>query len=344
MASPVSRLAFTVNHGLRVAWYSGALMMARRSQQPLPPAGKRPPQSNSVRREELLADMAALFSRDLRHAERGFYRPAHDWFGPLGEELRRMRRFFDDVPKVARRRAEGIANEPLASHRGRRPAYYLQNFHFQSDGWMSEDSAALYDVQVEVLFGGTASAMRRQTIPPIARHLKGRDQREASLLDIGAGTARWLKDLRPAFPALPVSILDLSEAYLTTAMAERGRGGRLRPILGAAERLPLADSSQDVVTAIYLFHELPPKIRRQAAAEIARVLKPGGLFVLTDSLQHGEHPPYDRLLDHFPHGFHEPYYAGYLDEDFDALFGACGLVPQERERAFLSTIAAFRKQ
>ena len=34
----------------------------------------------------------------------------------------------------------------------RRPRYYMQNFHYQTDGWMSEGSAELYDFQVEVLF------------------------------------------------------------------------------------------------------------------------------------------------------------------------------------------------
>jgi len=39
-----------------------------------------------------------------------------------------------------------------------------------------------------------------------------------------------------------------------------------------------------VVLCVYLFHELPPAVRRAAAAEMARVLKPGGLLVLTDSV------------------------------------------------------------
>ena len=34
------------------------------------------------------------------------------------------------------------------------PAYYLQNFHYQTDGWMSAESARLYDFQVETVFLG----------------------------------------------------------------------------------------------------------------------------------------------------------------------------------------------
>jgi ubiquinone/menaquinone biosynthesis C-methylase UbiE len=36
------------------------------------------------------------------------------------------------------------------------------------------------------------------------------------------------------------------------------------------------DESQDAVTSIFLFHELPPKVRRTVFRECARVLKPGG--------------------------------------------------------------------
>ena len=40
------------------------------------------------------------------------------------------------------------------------PDYY-QNFHHQTDGYLS-DHQALYDLQVEILFNGSADAMRRR--------------------------------------------------------------------------------------------------------------------------------------------------------------------------------------
>lgn len=345
MPSRLSELAYTFHQGMRVAWYGGAYLAAKRMQKPVPlprTLSPRRPQASSLV-DMMLADIVTLFEHDLMCARAGDYPLPRDWFGQFGEEISRMRLLFADVREVDRRRTDNIADEPFQKHRGKRPRYYLQNFHFQSDGWMSDKSAAIYDVQVEVLFGGTAAAMRRQTIVPIAQYLKGRDQRRLRLLDLGCGTARWLKDLRPAFPALDVSLVDMSEPYLNRALSEQKGGGRLTALLAAAEALPLADASQDIVTAIFLFHELPPKIRRQVTSEIARVLKPGGIFVLTDSLQRGDHPPYDRVLELFPHGFHEPYFAGYLETDLNALFGAAGLSPHSRHRAFLSTIATFQK-
>ena len=47
------------------------------------------------------------------------------------------------------------------------PDYYLQNFHHQTDGYLSDHSAGIYDIQVEILFNGSADAMRRRIIKPL---------------------------------------------------------------------------------------------------------------------------------------------------------------------------------
>ena len=41
---------------------------------------------------------------------------------------------------------------------------------------------------------------------------------------------------------------------------------------------------------------LPPEVRRAAVAEMARVLKPGGICILTDSSQLGDREAYDATL------------------------------------------------
>lgn len=76
------------------------------------------------------------------------------------------------------------------------------------------------------------------------------------------------------------------------------------------------------VTCIYLFHELPPEVRRAAAAEMARVLRPGGLLVLTDSVQLGDRARIDANLVMFE-TFNEPYYRSYISEDFGAARSPC---------------------
>ena len=96
--------------------------------------------------------------------------------------------------------------------------------------------------------------------------------------------------------------------------------------------------------AIFLYHELPPDVRRQVTAEIARILKPGGILVFLDSLQMGDKPGWDGLLEAFPHRFHEPYYRGYAIDDLDAMFAAAGLAAQSMSTPYLSKLIVRRKR
>ena len=90
-------------------------------------------------------------------------------------------------------------------------------------------------------------------------------------------------------------------------------------------------------------HELPPRVRPLVAAEMARLLKPGGVLVFADSLQSGDAADLDQMLEYFPVGFHEPYFGSYLKEDFTALFADAGFVQEEVDLAFLTKVWRFRK-
>jgi SAM-dependent methyltransferase len=84
-------------------------------------------------------------------------------------------------------------------------------------------------------------------------------------------------------------------------------------------------------------------VRPAVAAEIARVLKPGGLLAFADSIQPRDEPQLERLLQVFPAYFHEPYYADYAAADLTGLFGAAGLVERTTDRAFLTKAIMFEK-
>jgi ubiquinone/menaquinone biosynthesis C-methylase UbiE len=135
------------------------------------------------------------------------------------------------------------------------------------------NSAELYDTQVEVLFNGSANAIRRQALPQLHEVFAGRDQRKLSLMDVGCGTGRFFDSAKQVWPRLPIFGIDMSEAYvkfakghlkhwsqikLSDAGSSQCRGGHV----GKAEALPVRDQSQDDLTSIFVFHELPPKVRR----------------------------------------------------------------------------------
>jgi ubiquinone/menaquinone biosynthesis C-methylase UbiE len=337
------RVAYDLGQASRVAWFYAHGELASR----LAPPILEPPEITAPlpTRQQLMADLLALFQRDRANIEAGLYRAPRDPVGsPLGA-LRQSLAFLSDLGRIDRRRRERIHDEVRSATAGAAhyPDYYAQNFHFQTDGYLSDHSAAVYDFQVEVLFKGGADAMRRQALLPIALHLRGRRLREQRLLDVACGTGRFLGLIKQNYPRLPVVGLDLSEAYLRRARRELEAWSWVALSQGAAEALPFPDGSFDLVTSVYLFHELPRHVRERAAAEFARVLRPGGRLVLVDSFQQGDEPAFDGLLELFPLAYHEPYFADYVRHDLDLLFAGHGLEPQGSERAHMSKIMTFDK-
>ena len=342
MASPLDRLSYAARQAARVAWYAGHYAAGRRLLKPMPKPDFAIGPTPS--RAELTADMRALFEREWRDIEAGLF-PRPPTLSPdPGEFLRRSLLYFRDLPKVdARRHGEADHELPPGEQGDGLPGYYRQNFHFQSDGWLSDHSAALYDTQVEVLFTGAADVMRRRGLKPIAEWMAGRSQRDLRGLDVGCGTGRLLAFLHGAWPGLRLTGLDLSAPYLAEARRLIGRTARVKLIEGPAERLPFEDASLDLVVSSFLLHELPADIRVQVFSEMTRVLKPGGLVVIVDSMQKGDHPDWDGLLDLFPHYFHEPYYADYVGGSVERWATDAGLTVIAHERAFLSKVTAFTK-
>jgi ubiquinone/menaquinone biosynthesis C-methylase UbiE len=344
-----TRLAYGASQLPRVAWYLGHGAVMRRLEM-----ANRGPVDRSRRRaltgaslpgrQRLYADMATLFLQDLANVEAGIYPLPADHDGSLLTLLQRSRMFFEDLPSIHRRRESGQSRQVLNEKtRGTRPNYYLQNFHFQSGGWMTPESAQRYDTQVEVLFAGTANAIRRQALPPLHELFVGRDQRRLSLVDVGCGTGRALHFVKQAWPRLPAIGIDMSDAYVAEARRHLKQWCWMDFIVANGEALPLADESQDAATSIFVFHELPPWVRRTVFRELARVLKRGGRLVVVDSLQCGDEPDYDGMLELFPQNYHEPYYGSYLTEDFGAMAAACRLKPIRNVNAFVSKVMVFDK-
>lgn len=328
---------------VKAAWWTLAGMTARRlagshrAQAPAAAPSAEPAPEGFVRRAWLEA-----FEKDRRDVARGLY-PAMD--DNLANPVGAIRAFVDlvsDAREVeARRRRNGAAEARADAPPGPAyPAYYRQNFHFQTGGWFTAESARRYEGQVETLFAGTAGAMRRRALSLLAQAWRDRDQRSLVVADVACGSGGFLKDLARAFPRAKVFGVDLSLAYLEEA---RARAGVATVIQAQAEHLPFADGSLDAVACIYLFHELPPRVRPIIAAELARVLKPGGFLAFADSIQPSDEPRLARLLEVFPAYFHEPYYSDYGTLDLAGLFAAHGLAERDCDRAFLTKAVLFEK-
>lgn len=348
-ARTAGRARYAAGQGLRSAWYTAQFQAARRAAGDLSRPGE-----PAFRPSRGAPDMAALrkayfrlFLQDRANVEAGLYPPPGDLnLRALPGALNSARAFLSDAAEVNRRRIARAGAEVRAAvpdGTNRYPAYYLQNFHYQTGGWFTDESAELYDTQVEALFSGTADTMRRAALAEIARELKGRDQRRQHLIDVACGNGRFLETVLRLYPKLNATGLDLSPAY-TEAARQRLAPWRTAEIIhDAAEAMPVEPASKDIAVSVFLFHELPARVRPQVIAEIFRILKPGGLFILADSVQFGDYPGLDGLLEYFPHGFHEPYYKDYLGWDLSTALEGAGFRKEGETLAFLTKVTIWRR-
>ncbi|MFJ3231784.1 methyltransferase domain-containing protein [Streptomyces sp. NPDC086787] len=98
------------------------------------------------------------------------------------------------------------------------------------------------------------------------------------LLDIACGTGSVTRRLAAARPGTRVTGVDLSPGMARMAAA-RLPGAVL---LADSRRLPFADGTFDAVTSVWLLHLLDrPADVGAVLAEVARVLRPGGVYVTT---------------------------------------------------------------
>lgn len=228
------------------------------------------------------------------------------------------------------------------------PNYYLQNFHHQTDGYLSEMSANLYDLQVEILFNGMADAMRRRILKPLKAGLAALAfplSQQMRVLDVACGTGRTLKMVRGALPKASLLGVDLSPAYLRKAnqLLSEMPGELPQLVQANAENLPYLDNYCQAVTSVFLFHELPPEVRQRVIAECFRVLQPGGTFIICDSIQKGDAPEFDPMMENFPVIFHEPYYRSYITDDLNSRLLTAGFENIQTEIHFASKYWLARK-
>jgi len=231
------------------------------------------------------------------------------------------------------------------------PDYYQTAFHYQGEGWMSTESANVYETSTETLFLGRQDSMQRTSLPPIVElskqfastNTKGKiANRPMRVLEIACGTGRFMTFVRDSLPLdTEYTALDLSPFYLEKSfdndeywrkMRARKDNTSISPatlVQAQAEALPFADNSFDAVVCVYLFHEIPRFIRAKAAAEMARVVAPGGTVVLTDSVQKGDRPSIDEGLPHFSK-MNEPFYIDFINDDLGAHFEKEGLIPKTK--------------
>jgi ubiquinone/menaquinone biosynthesis C-methylase UbiE len=149
------------------------------------------------------------------------------------------------------------------------------------------------------------------------------------VLDLGCGAGHTALAFAPR--VAEVVAVDLAEAMLSEGRrlaSERGVGN-VDFRLGDVEQLALPDSSFEVVTSRFSAHHYPAPAK--ALAEVVRVLRPGGTFLLVDSVA-PEAPGCDSFLNTMEVLRDPSHVRDHRVSEWEAMFAAVGLTRVVHQR------------
>ncbi len=149
------------------------------------------------------------------------------------------------------------------------------------------------------------------------------------VLDLGCGAGHTALAFAPR--VAEVVAVDLAEAMLAEGRRLARERGTLNVEfrLGDVEQLALPDSSFDVVTSRFSAHHYPSP--EKALAEVVRVLRPGGSFLLVDSVAPEAHGC-DTFLNAIEVIRDPSHVRDHRVSEWQAMFAAAGLSPVVQQR------------
>ena len=121
------------------------------------------------------------------------------------------------------------------------------------------------------------------------------------VLDVGCGGGWAVVQIAERFPGTSCVGIDVEPYSIDAArrlIAERDLADRCEAHVRSVETLT-EDESYEVATSFLVVHEIPPELKAAAFAAVARVLKPGGYFLIFDEV----YPETDEALRTMPTRF-----------------------------------------
>ena len=174
-------------------------------------------------------------------------------------------------------RANGI---PLSNPRVDYPRWYLHRWHFLPEGYLSRRSAAGYDHVIRRVY---SQLNERSAIRAVVRQLEA--AQPASVLEVGCGPGHLMKAVAASRLVADLVAVDLSP-YLLERARKRVPQGRVRYVHADGTKLPAGEGEFDAVVASHYVGHMPEDVQALAAAELARVVRPGGTVIVVEHSWH----------------------------------------------------------
>lgn len=175
------------------------------------------------------------------------------------------------------------------------PEYFLKPFHGYDEGnmnWIAAKEGDGATISMSVNYWKDTSPqdcelwLRGNYTNTIKRYITDyelENQNTKYILDIGSSFGIGTEFLKKYFEKSNVSGLDLSPYFVAISKYRTNiNNNNITYIHANAEEIPLPSNSVDIITAQFLFHEVPTEPTRKIVKEVYRVLKNDGILSVID--------------------------------------------------------------
>lgn len=262
--------------------------------------------------------------------------PGCNNYSSLGSHLSRYKLVLNDLKPFLLRKSKKDSFDINSQIIGENcPEYFKRNYHYQTDGYFTFESAARYDHQIELLFLGTGHIMRKVAFSSLQPVLKGNEK----ILEFGAGSGASGFQFKSLFPNTKLDLLEPGKGYLDYANKIYPKSF-IKTFPEFMENFK-TDIKYDCIFSCFVMHEIPVEFWDKVTDTIKSTLKTGGHLLIVDSQQNSDPKDHHFALDQFQEDFYEPYFDEYRKKTLEDYFQAKGFTLINKNEVLFSKSLLF---